>query len=377
MLSTASAAGVGRSDLPSALERQLGRYADRFQRSVHRLARRHPYLADLAASFPALLFALAVPRNRLDPEPLIARVMAGAPLRQVCEEAGVAWWLRRLGPEAFVRPLPKLPDSADFRRRVANHLSRSPRLAPVWLQAVADAAEIDGEEFILWIACQLARDCKRAKLDRIRQVGLWAWFSNQPGTRGHALIDRPWNRFMSFTAALAAARSWQTKVELYLNLGDEPIADVWLHPCRVAGYDFVPLHSSDQIAEEAVAMRNCVASYGYTLAHNRSRLWSMQRDGRRVATLQVARRYPDPLPSIVQLQTARNQNATVEMWWAARRWLNAHDLPRIRTNERSLLHAAPLHRASWVAFWRPYWLGRRRIPDWLPLSPSRAALNLL
>src|SRR5262249_44701863 len=51
--------GAGRSDLP---ERRLRRYHPCFQGMVRTLATRHSRIADLAVSFPALLFALAVPR---------------------------------------------------------------------------------------------------------------------------------------------------------------------------------------------------------------------------------------------------------------------------------------------------------------------------
>ena len=123
-------------------------------------------------------------------------------------------------------------------------------------------------------------------------------------------------------------------------------------------------------------MKNCLAGYGRALAYNRSRVWSMRKDGTRVATLQVARRYGDPLPNIVQLRGARNRDAGLEVWWAARQWLNAHDLPRIATEQRTR-DAAPFDRATWIALWRPYWLAKGRIPDWLPLRPSRGALHTL
>ncbi|MBO0764269.1 MAG: hypothetical protein J2P50_06750 [Hyphomicrobiaceae bacterium] len=376
MLSNALPARVRDSARTPLLERQLGRFADRYRRSVYQLAGRHPFLADLAASFPALLFALAVPRHRFDPEPVIARAIAGAPLGRLCEAAEVAFWLRKLTPEAFVRPLPKLPDSADFRCRVANLLPRSPRAAPAWVGAVADAAEACSERFALWVAREMAGNAKRVKLDRIQQVGLWAWFSGRPGTRGHALIDRPWEPSISPATALDAAHEWQTRVELHLDLGDAPIADVWLRPCRVAGYDFVPLSSAMEILEEAAAMKNCVPKYGCALAHNRLRLWSVRKDGVRVATLEVARPFGEPLPNVVELRAARNRAAGVEVWWAARQWLNAHDLPRIGMEQRPK-GAVPFDHATWIALWRPYWLAKGRIPHWLPLSPSPAALRAL
>jgi hypothetical protein len=71
---------AGRSDL---LERRLRRYHTRFQGAVCALAMQHPRMADLAASFPALLFALAVPRPGLDPAPAVARVIDGFGLAEV------------------------------------------------------------------------------------------------------------------------------------------------------------------------------------------------------------------------------------------------------------------------------------------------------
>ena len=76
---------------------------------------------------------------------------------------------------------------------------------------------------------------------------------------------------------------------------------------------------------------------------------------------------------VVELKAATNANAAPEVWWAARQWLHMHDLLQIKTDRRSCA-TAPLDRATWLALWRPYWLAKRRIPQWLPLKPSRAVL---
>jgi hypothetical protein len=78
---------AARSDL---LERRLRRYHPRYQGAVRVLAMRHPRIADLAASFPALLFALAVPRPGLDPEPALALAIDGLGLAEVGAAADVA-----------------------------------------------------------------------------------------------------------------------------------------------------------------------------------------------------------------------------------------------------------------------------------------------
>lgn len=61
-----------------------------------------------------------------------------------------------------------------------------------------------------------------------------------------------------------------------------------------------------------------------TLAPNRSRLWSVRKDGQRVATLDVALCGEGPCPGLVQLKSAANSKDPFEVRWAARQWLNMH-----------------------------------------------------
>jgi hypothetical protein len=326
---------------------------------------RHSRIADLAASFPALFFALAVPRPGLDPARALALAIEGVGLANVAAAADVPLWLRRLLPEALACPIIRLPDGELLRRQIANHLPRSPKLTPIWMRAVADVAELAHEAAAVWIARELVREPK-VKLDRLRLLSLWAWFSCQPGTLGHNLIDRPWMPAMRFGSALSAANHWQTRFDLYAHLGCRPVADMWLQPAQVAGYDFEPLASTSAIAEEAAVMKNCVSIYGYRVAQNRSRLWSVRKGGQRVATLSVARRYRDPLPNIVELKAVGNTEAPLDVWWAARQWLHKHDLPKIDTERRAGVF---LDRDAWISLWRPYWLAKRRIPQWLPMAP--------
>jgi hypothetical protein len=366
--------GAGRSDL---LERRLRRYHPRYRGTVHALAMRHSRIADLAASFPALLFALAVPRPGRDPARALECVIDGLSLAEAAAAAEVPLWMRKLPPEALARPIARLPDGELFRRQIANYLPRSPRFAPTWLQVVADVAEVAHDPAALWIARELTRDQpRRVNLARIRLISLWTWFSCQPATFGRELIEKPWTPEIRIGHALAAADDWRMMVALHVNLGRQPITDLWLQAGQVAGFEFLPLASIASITEEAKAMRNCLNTYGYNLAHNRSRLWSVRRDGERIATLRVACRGRDPLPNVVELKGAGNADVPRELWWAARRWLHMHDLSQVSMEQREW-DTARLDRANWLSLWRPYWLVKRRIPDWLPIAPSRDALEAL
>jgi hypothetical protein len=358
------------------LERRLRRYAPAVQAAVQKTARGHPRVADLALSFPTLLFALAVPRRGDDAARALAAAIDGRPLADVAQAARVPVWLRRLPVDALTKPLPHLPDGDLFRRRIVNHLPCSPKRAPAWLAAVSFAAQWAHEPFAIWIARELARSTKEVKLDRLKLLSLWAWFSMHPGAAGHRIIDKPWHPAMRFKTALAAAEDWRERAALHVYLGGATIADPWLTPGCVYGYEFVPLRCADDIVAEAAAMKNCLNTYGYNLAHNRSRLWSVRMNGRRVATLRLTSQASEPLITIRELRGERNRDVSVEVWWAARRWLHQHDLPAIDTKWHRW-GKAPLDAAAWRSLWRPYWLDKQGIPQWLAMMPSRGALAAL
>jgi hypothetical protein len=365
------------ADQPCALvERRLRRYSAAAQTAVQAVARTHVRVADLAVSFPVLLFALAMPRREIDPACALAAAIDGRPLADVAQAADVPLWLRRLPIDALAKPLPQLPDSDLFRRRVVNYLPRSPKLAPIWLDAVSLAAQVAHEPFAIWIARALTRDAKEVKHDQLKLLGLWAWFSIHPGTTGHRLMRRPWQPGMSYKTAREAASDWHTRVELHIDLSGAPIVDTWLSPGYVDNYEFVPLRCADDMVAEAAAMQNCVETYGYNVAHNRSRLWSVRTDGQRVATLQLAQYAGDPLVTIRQLKGKRDRKVPVELWWAARQWLHGHDLPSIDMKAHAW-GEAPLDAATWRSLWKPYWMAKRCIPAWLPLKASRDAFARL
>jgi hypothetical protein len=361
---------------PRSLDQHLKRFRDEVRAPVAALAARHPRLADLAISFPALAVALT---HAPDPAPLTALVVAGDPLAAIAEAARVPLWLKKLPPECFFGALPPLPDSPDFVRRIANHLPQHRMNAKAWLEAVALAAYWGNEDVAVWLAREVSRLKNRVRvLDRrqIRRIALWAWFSGAPGTRGAALIEKPFRAAMNMATAQRWARQWIETVDLHLNLGDGKLADVWLTPDHIDGYDFVPLATAADLVAEAEAMDNCLRTYGSDLAHNTSRLWSMRRDGQRVATLRLTRSRSEPLPNLYEIRLPRNVVAPAELWWAAHRWLARHDLRRV-PDDCFPWDSAPLDVAMWRQIWRPWWLAKRRLPKTLPLTPTRHLLAWL
>jgi len=350
----------------------LARYRPELQTATRALAERHIRLAELSASFPALFVALARPRARFDPEPVIANVIAGAPLAALAEDARVPLWLRKMAPGMFGGPIPELPDSLYLRRRIANYLPVRARVARDWLDMVSEAARLAHDPFALWCAGLNEADRKTAR-KHFKRLALWAWFSTEASARAHNFITRKWSLEMELKAALAAAVDWSATVGLYAWLGDQQIDDVYLNPGNVKGFDFRPLRSAEAIVTEARVMKNCVRFYGEDLARGHSRLWSVQRRGRHVATLCIGWWRDNPLPVIREFKLSRNRKAPPELWLAAHKWLNGQDLLHLSQWKKSWPNAQ-LDRAMWIELWKPYWLAKRRFPEWLPLRPSEDAL---
>ena len=366
---------------PEVWARRLDRFPEPWRHRVRAVANAHPRLRDLAVSFPALLFALAAPRAGVDASAAKAAVVLGARLKAVAAIAHVPMWLRTFPPEAFAERLPPLPDSADFAKQVLNFVPQ-PRLAAQWLEAVGDAFDWADEPQALWIAREASRGhlprrprrrrppgmrrVSRQEWSPFRRVCLWAWFTTNTPQSGPK-----WSPTMHLRGAETLASNWLADIAPYVAMGDLVIDNTWFEPMTVEGYDFVPLRSAHDLAEEGTAMQNCVRGYGHSLANNSSRIWSIRRDGVRQATLEVAFAQGDPLPSMVEIVALRNEAVSVELAFVARRWM--------ALNERALTarpwQTAPMQGdRGWRAQWRPYWLAKRRIPDWLPLQPLQGGL---
>lgn len=375
-----SATAPARSNA-ALLEHRLSKFHAEVQPRVRPLAAEHLWIADLALSFPALLFALARPRHAATADAALRLVKSGAPLATVAQSAGVPLWMRAFPPEAFDTLIPALPDSPSFRRRIVNHLPSNWREAPKWMEIVGEAFDTADEDIALWFAREAPLKEKRAKSYKRRNVNqhrrlvaLWAWCSMHVDP-AQSFIATPWRSEMQWKAARDAASQWLSALYLPLYLGDRPIADTWLNDGEVDGYEFIALRTRNDVLQEAQAMSHCVAGYGQDLADNYTRLWSVRRNGERVATLALDAG-ASSLPQIRELSGPSNAQVSLAMLIAARRWLHSQDALDVDVKRFHAILAEP-DGDAWRRLWRHYWLAKRRIPAWLPLKPATHVLYQL
>ncbi len=373
-------AGHGEAVRSPLVARRLARYHPNYRSRVVALASSQSRLADLAVSFPALLFALTVPRFGIVPSRAIERTIAGAPLSEIASHAGVPMWLRRLPPEALEGPLPSMPDGALFRRQIVNHIPRSPKWCPMWLRAVSIAAEAGDEAFAVWLAREFSRLPRlpdELNVTGLRRMAVWAWFGSRRDTHAGSLVAIPWTIDMGWEAANRHARKWRDLVGLHVFLGDKPLDDMWFQPAVIDGFSFEPLTTAAEIAVEARRMDHCLVNYGNSIASGWARVWRIHRDGAPVATIEVgcprgAR--GDGFIGVRQIKGLRNAAVGEDVKDVAARWQMAQDLTRAGRTPSEHLDVLGKRRI-WVAMWRPYWLEKRRMPAWLPLVRNLDSLD--
>jgi hypothetical protein len=315
----------GQEGAEARRQRDIEAFHPSYRRFVRDLSICAAEIADLAESFPALLFALstgygcAAQRDRS-----FDLVCRGAPLRQAAEALGLPWWLRKLPPQAFTEPLPSFPAGEDYGLRIASFIPRAPEATAPWLKRVAQAQEGAGSEYALWIARQT--ELASWPEDLFALMAAWAWYSQRPGLFGHRLLRRPWGADISFKRAREEVVAWRQRLRLseYLGTG---IETPWLSDGVVAGFKFVALRTIDDFISESAALDNCLDQYADQLNAGQSAIFSIRKGERRVACVEIGLHGEDvTMPTIVQLRGARNRRAPPEIWQATFAWLGGQRL---------------------------------------------------
>jgi hypothetical protein len=296
-----------------------------YRRSVLALVRSAGALADLTDSFPALLFALASGyADAARRERARALVLQGASLRAAADAIGLAWWLRKLPPQAFAAPLPRLPADPDFSLRIASLLPGDGSTAATWLRRVAQALQTAGRDYALWIARQ--PDLAGRTEDFFALLAAWAWFSGQPGLLGNRLVRKPWTAAMSFRRAGDELAAWRQRLRLADCLGPG-IETPWLADGSACGLSFVALRTVDDFIAESAVLGNCLDQYADHILSGTTAVFSIRRGSRSVACVEIGVHDEEvTMPTVVQLRAERNRRAPPEVWQATFAWLGSQRL---------------------------------------------------
>lgn len=328
-------------EIPDAAERTVQRFSAPARREIRRLMRSSPRIADLCETFPGLLYALAVRHGSSSARlGALSAVESGAPLKAAAHQLALPMWLRKLPPEAFAEFSPNLPSNAAFARQIAQRMPRSALESRMWFKSVQFAVDACDEDFAIWLAAQPIFESEFDPYRSLAVLAAYAWYSSKQQTRAAKLIVVPWRREISLDTALCAAKSWFNRVRLVLQMPEGAVADPWLKAGVAHGYMFEPLLDADALLTEAQAMHNCADQYAERIVREKCRLFSVRRNGLRVATLEVGPHAREGgVLAVNQLKARHNMAVASDVWQAVYAWMSAQSglkrMPPVATPERT------------------------------------------
>jgi hypothetical protein len=143
---------------------------------------------------------------------------------------------------------------------------------------------------------------------------------------------------------------WRKRIDLVAALGGD-IENTWLSDGCALGFDIVALRTVDDFIAESAAMENCLDQYARHLALGSVRVFSVRKNGRRIADVELAPRQDDAnMPNISQLRGPRNRRVSAVVWQAVHAWLGGQPIRPLKSEPQSAQRA----RESLRSLWQPY-----------------------
>ncbi len=345
--------------------RRLETFAPANRSAIAVLIARSPRLADLADSFPALLFALATGyATAAARTAAIEAVEAGSPLKEAARLLCLPMWLRKM-PAASLTPgslspgspadgLVRVPSDSALSARLVSLIPPQPKAAAAWLDRVIAAHQTGRAELTLWVAQQYKGHRPAAHGALFLTTLAWAWFSlDGQGSRGASLITEKWRPSLGAARAAKAAALWRERIALEVCLGPG-IADAWMAEGAAGSFDFIALRTADDFIAEAGAMDNCLDRYADRLVGRAVRVFSIRQDGRSIADMEIATHEREPgHPVIAQLRGPHNRRASLDVWRAAYQWLGSQPL-RLADKSTTIRVSPVARRRRQDEIWRPF-----------------------
>lgn len=308
-------------------------------------------IEDLADSFPAMLFALATGyATQADREACLDIVERGGSLKDASNALGLPLWTRRLPPEALVQSLPPLPGDTEFASTMVSRMPENGRECAVWLDRMTLALALSGRDLALWVAREPRLLPPLTGEEDLSWLMAWAWASTAPATPGYDLLRGAWSPSIGWKRARDEIAIWRKRVDLVGALAGEP-RDPWFQDAHVQGLDIVHLDTVEAFIAESQAMENCLDQYAAHLSYGRIRVFSVRRDGRPIADVELTLRSDETtMPCISQIRGPRNRRAPPPVWQAVHAWLGAQPFRTLAV----VATPAAASRDAYRAFWRPY-----------------------
>ncbi|MEM1370839.1 MAG: PcfJ domain-containing protein, partial [Pseudomonadota bacterium] len=325
---------------------------------------------DLLFSFPAVAFAFVSGYGELGQRERAMRlVKSGTNLRAIAAALQLPFWMKRLPPEAFTQPFGSaLPDGERFAKRIVCFIPEDRLQAAAWLSGVLMAHRLAGDDFACWLAAnrRVALSEHRHRQAAIGLLAAFAWYSRHKQPQASALIGRRWSPQQKLSNSTRAALMWSHEIVKFAAM--RPIRrgpGRYSRGNRTNGLVMVALRRPESLIEEGQLMNHCVASYIDDVARGDCLIFSLRRNGQRVATMEVvrsgARRQEARIEQLYGPSNSRVDRAT---YAAAKAWVAARQTGAQHSYRQQPLATVAVDEVDtpeteidvrrWVPLWQPY-----------------------
>jgi PcfJ-like protein len=205
----------------------------------------------------------------------------------------------------------------------------------IWLPVVNWAFHKVNADFARWAAKHVPEIPGR----RDQEVGSFiADLADWVCAEGPSLqfVIRPFQSTMSLKTVTTLSAEWHEAVAAGMDGPAAAFQSPWYPATKIGDYDIVPIDKSAALYREGAAMHHCVGTYTDAVQSGSLYVYSVHRDGQRVATLALARDPSSTKARLAQLRGSCNAEPPKAVTLAVQRWLRAQEpLPGINTRVAS------------------------------------------
>jgi hypothetical protein len=265
---------------------------------------------------------------RLRKNEAIKLVVAGARLRDVAGVMGIPMALRHIRPGVAHLATEVLCRHPELLRAMPDTVSSS----RIWLRVVPWAHDRVSAEFAEWAARQVPQI--PGSLNHVGGVlgDIADWvcagmppdplLGGRPMQAGREFVVRPFTPSMSLKTAMTLSADWHEAVANNLDGPNSAFPDAWYPAARLGDYEILPIEGGASLYREGTAMRHCVGTYGDQVRRGDLYIYSIRRNGERVATLALRR--DNGRAYLEQIRGPCNTDPPKPIVPTVQRWLCAH-----------------------------------------------------
>jgi PcfJ-like protein len=143
----------------------------------------------------------------------------------------------------------------------------------------------------------------------------------RPARAGCEFVVRPFTPSMSLKTAMMLSADWHEAVANNLDGSNSAFPNPWYPAARLGDYEILPIEDAASLYREGTAMHHCVGTYGDQVQLGSTYIYSIRRNGERVATLALGR--DGGRAYLDQIRGPCNTDPPKTIVGVARRWLRA------------------------------------------------------